>query len=165
MILKILFFKCASSQVVYTVGEDEGWNSEANFDSWSQKYNFSVGDVLVFKYVKGQHNVYEVTEDTFRSCDASNGVIAKYESGNDEIKLNKEKKYWFICNVVGHCLGGMRLNIDVGKGKQANSSSNGETIPQLEPTPPPTSSSSSSSFSVGIWICFLALRIFFKFFP
>lgn len=30
----------------YTVGDDEEWNSQANFLSWSEKYNFTVGDVL-----------------------------------------------------------------------------------------------------------------------
>ncbi|KAF7841256.1 Blue copper protein [Senna tora] len=32
--------------------------------------------VGVFKYVKGEHNAYEVTEKTFRSCDTSSGVLA-----------------------------------------------------------------------------------------
>ncbi|XP_030522956.1 basic blue protein-like [Rhodamnia argentea] len=98
---------------VYTVGDSDGWNSAVDYGVWSQKYNFSVGDVLVFKYVKGQHDVYEVTESTFRSCDTSTGVLAKHTSGNDQVTLTEAKKYWFVCNVAGHCLGGMRFGIVV----------------------------------------------------
>lgn len=124
---------------------------------------------VVFKYVKEQHNAYEVEEKTFRTCDASRGVLAKYESGNDRVTLTEEKKYWFICNVGGHCLGGMRFTIDV---KQASPSSDntGSTdgSPTSQPTElpvtPPTSSSRSSllseSWKIGIYS--LASGMLFK---
>jgi len=74
--------------------------------------------------------VYEVTEETFRSCDAGSGVLAKYESGEDEVALNEVKKYWFICNFAGHCLGGMRFGIEVKDGN------NGAFHPpSMEPAP------------------------------
>lgn len=63
--------------------------------------------------MKGQHNVYEVIESTYKSCDASRGVLATYETGKDEVKLMEAKKHWFICNVDRHCLGGMRFGVDV----------------------------------------------------
>ena len=81
--------------------------------------------------------MYEVTEDTFRSCNASSGVLAKYESGEDRVELNKVKRYWFICNVAGHCLGGMRFGIDV---KDSTNSTDGALTPHIEPTPPDNSS-------------------------
>ncbi|XP_037493689.1 mavicyanin-like [Jatropha curcas] len=156
IIVNMLFlFIHVRSEVVYTVGDEEGWTSDSNFGSWSHKYNFSVGDVLVFKYVKGQHNVYEVMEKTYRSCDTSSGVIAKYESGNDEIKLTQQKKYWFICNVDGHCLGGMRFEIDVKR--QSISTSNGE------PIPPPTSSTTKHALDPWNIYCLVAFGILFKF--
>lgn len=31
---------------VYTVGDDEGWDTGVDYGVWSQKHNFSVGDVL-----------------------------------------------------------------------------------------------------------------------
>ncbi|CAJ1977629.1 unnamed protein product [Sphenostylis stenocarpa] len=119
---------------VYTVGDQDEWSSQTNYASWAGTYNFSRGDVLVFKYMKGQHNVYEVTEDTFRSCDASSGVLAKYESGEDEVALNEVKKYWFICNFAGHCLGGMRFGIKV---KDATNLTHFKDIhpPPIQPTP------------------------------
>ncbi|KAK1324993.1 hypothetical protein QJS10_CPA01g00366 [Acorus calamus] len=102
------------------VGDAEGWDTGINYLSWSQKYNFTVGDVLDFNYVKSQHNAYEVTEDTYRSCDGSKGVVNKYESGQDKVTLTEEKKYWFICNVSGHCLGGMKVGIEVTAAAVAN---------------------------------------------
>lgn len=31
---------------VYTVGDEEEWNSDVNYGSWSHKYNFTLGDIL-----------------------------------------------------------------------------------------------------------------------
>ncbi|XVF67953.1 hypothetical protein PTKIN_Ptkin10aG0163500 [Pterospermum kingtungense] len=149
------FLKAATSEV-YTVGDEDQWNSEVEYVSWSQKYNFTIGDVLVFKYNKGQHNAFEVTEATYRSCDTSSGVLAKYETGNDRVKLTESKKYWFICNVNGHCLGGMRFGIDV---KAGNISTN------LEPTPTPTPSAKSGStyaferWSLGLYLFALGILL------
>ncbi|KAL1186602.1 hypothetical protein V6Z11_A01G188800 [Gossypium hirsutum] len=115
LIMCCSILKGAVSQV-YSVGDENGWSSEVDYGSWSEKYNFTVGDVLEFTYNKGQHNVFEVTESTHRTCDASSGVLAKYESGDDKVELTESKKYWFICNVNGHCLGGMRFGVDVKAG-------------------------------------------------
>ncbi|KAB2045874.1 hypothetical protein ERO13_D01G160700v2 [Gossypium hirsutum] len=97
LIICCSILKGAVSQV-YSVGDESGWSSEVDYGSWSEKYNFTVGDVLEFTYNKGQHNVFEVTESTYRTCDASSGVLAKYESGDDKVELTESKKYWFICN-------------------------------------------------------------------
>ncbi|XP_062081582.1 mavicyanin-like [Humulus lupulus] len=171
LVIYTWFLKGVTSED-YIVGDGDEWNSQGNFLTWSTKYNFTVGDVLVFKYVKGQHDAYEVDEKTFRSCDASSGVLAKYESGNDKVKLTEAKKYWFICNVSGHCFGGMRFSIDV---KQANDPSSDDTNPTTDGSPtsqpdelpavPPTSSSrstlSSESWKNGIYT--LVFGILFRF--
>nr|KYP69187.1 Blue copper protein [Cajanus cajan] len=130
---------------VYTVGDQDEWSSQTNYARWAERHSFNRGDVLVFKYVKGQHNVYEVSEETFRSCDASSGVLAKYESGEDEVALNEVKKYWFICNVVGHCLGGMRFGIQV---KGDSNVTDGVFHSPIAPTP---SSNSCSSYISQRW--------------
>lgn len=31
----------------------------------------------------------------------------------DEIKLTEAKEYWFICNIAGHCLGGMKFIVNL----------------------------------------------------
>ncbi|KAG5077378.1 hypothetical protein JHK82_056073 [Glycine max] len=98
-------------------------------------------------YVKGQHNVYEVTEDTFRSCDASSGVLAKFETGEDQVALSEVKRYWFICNVAGHCLGGMRFGIEVKDGNNNVTNSTDVAFnPPIEPTP---SDNSCTSYYVS----------------
>ncbi|KAE8690687.1 hypothetical protein F3Y22_tig00110893pilonHSYRG00286 [Hibiscus syriacus] len=122
------FFNGAVSEV-YNVGDENGWNSEVDYASWTAKYNFTVGDILEFKYNKGQHNAFEVTESTYRTCESSSGVLAKYESGEDKVKLNESKKYWFVCNVTGHCLGGMRFGIQVKAGH--NTTTNSEPVPSV----------------------------------
>ncbi|KAF1878313.1 hypothetical protein Lal_00046980 [Lupinus albus] len=148
VLLYSFLLNCAMA-TVYTVGDQEGWNSQTNYASWAEGYNFSLGDVLVShqifvqklrkyyveqKYVREQHNVYEVTEDTFRSCNTSSGVLAKYDSGEDGVKLNKVKKYWFICDIPGHCLGGMRFGIEAINSSNATNSIYDTLIPQIEPT-------------------------------
>ena len=45
VMMNFLFLNGATSEV-YKVGDEEAWNAEADFVSWSQKYKFSVGDVL-----------------------------------------------------------------------------------------------------------------------
>ncbi|CAN6481228.1 unnamed protein product [Victoria cruziana] len=97
---------------VYVVGDDDEWTLGVNYDEWSQKYNFTVGDTLVFRYVNTQHNVYMVRQRTFMSCNASAGVLKIYTSGNDQIVL-RSRKYWFICGVPGHCSGGMKFGLNL----------------------------------------------------
>ncbi|KAJ8490561.1 hypothetical protein OPV22_012282 [Ensete ventricosum] len=104
----------------YMVGDDDGWTTGTNYLTWSEKYNFTVGDVLVFRYLAGQHDVYQVTEETYRSCNSSSGVLRRYASGADRVALEEATTYWFICNTSGHCLGGMKFGISV-----PNSSSQG----------------------------------------
>ncbi|XP_077246659.1 mavicyanin-like [Tasmannia lanceolata] len=118
---------------VYTVGDDYGWTTGTNYMTWAAKYNFTVGDVLVFNYVKGQHNTYEVSEDTYRSCDSSTGVLEKYDSGNDRVMLKEARNYWFICNIPGHCLGGMRFGVDV-KVDNSTVQSNYNPVPASPPS-------------------------------
>ena len=68
-----------------------------------------------------QHNVYEVTEEVYRSCDTGgggdgDGVRAKYTSGYDRVVLAEARGHWFICDVPGHCQGGMRVAVNVSAG-------------------------------------------------
>ena len=69
----------------------------------------------VFEYVKSQHNVYQVTEAAYRTCDpsAAGSVLATYDPGFDNVPLPEAKSYWFICEISGHCMGGMKLAVTV----------------------------------------------------
>ena len=102
--------------------------------------------------------MYEVTEATYRSCNGSTGVLATYERGNDQIELDQAKKYWLICNIGGHCLGGMRFFIDV---KEANSTNLRPTAtPQSEPPPPPPASSCATIYVFDGWSFWISLIAF-----
>jgi hypothetical protein len=47
LMANFLFLKgSTATSEVHTVGDEEEWNDGKDFFSWSQKYNFSVGDVL-----------------------------------------------------------------------------------------------------------------------
>ncbi|CAK9315304.1 unnamed protein product [Citrullus colocynthis] len=142
---------------VFLVGDEDGWNSGINFVNWSQNHNFTKGDFLVFNYLNNEHNVYEVIEETYRSCDASNGVLDEYDSGNDKIELKEARNYWFICNVAGHCLGGMRFGIEV---KEANSSIHIPLNPLQSPPPKPSHASNCGRYPMWTsFICILAFKI------
>ncbi|XAR72686.1 hypothetical protein NMG60_11019412 [Bertholletia excelsa] len=154
LLLTFIFLLNGVVSEVYTVGDDDQWESGISYFDWSEKYNFTVGDVLVFKYVKGQHNAYEVTEKTYQTCNTSTGVLAKYESGNDEVNLTEAKKYWFICDKEGHCLGGMRFGIQVKE--KANATGHNQS--------PPPPNNGHPSKSRGTLIYLLALGFYPVFF-
>lgn len=99
--------------------------------------------------------MYEVSEETYRSCNASKGVVGEYDSGNDEIELKEARKYWFICNVAGHCLGGMRFGIEVN---QPNSTIH---VPNSDFQPPPPTTNHGSYESYQIWSSTLIFIIAF----
>uniref|UniRef100_A0A0D9XG63 Phytocyanin domain-containing protein n=1 Tax=Leersia perrieri TaxID=77586 RepID=A0A0D9XG63_9ORYZ len=111
----------------YTVGDSEGWTIGPSYLAWSQKYNFTAGDTLLFSYVQKQHDVVRVTQDAFRTCETTNAtVVARWATGRDVVELAALGNYYFICNVSGHCLGGMKFSVAVG-----------EPAPPPSPPPPP----------------------------
>lgn len=99
-----------------------------------------------------QHNVYEVTEEVYRSCDTAggdgdgDGVRAKYTSGYDRVVLAEARGYWFICDVPGHCQGGMRVAVNVSAGA-AGGGSGGP--PMTVNSPPPDGSAASTTTAKG----------------
>lgn len=110
----------------YTVGDSEGWTIGPSYLAWSTKYNFTAGDTLVFSYVQRQHDVLRVSQDAFRTCDPENQTVQRWASGRDVVELAAPGSYYFICNVSGHCLGGMKFSVAVG-----------EPLPLPSPPPPP----------------------------
>ncbi|EHA8592498.1 stellacyanin-like [Cocos nucifera] len=133
----------------YTVGDDLGWETGNDYLRWSQKYKFSVGDVLVFKYAKGQHDVCQVTEETYRSCNSTSGNINYYNSGNDRVNLTEAGKYWFICDVSGHCLGGMKFGISVASASPSGGGGGGDGVGFAPP--PREQGGGAAREGVGRW--------------
>ena len=121
------------------------------------------GVCIVFKYVEGQHNVFEVGESTYRSCDSSGVVLSMHTTGNDRIELTEARKYWFICGIVGHCLGGMRFGIEVGRSRNSTE----DIVPNGSPSgaPPQVTEARSSSDcllskGLGNWVLFVTFFAF-----
>ncbi|XP_038900873.1 blue copper protein-like [Benincasa hispida] len=126
----------------YTVGDSGGWEIGANFQSWASSKNFTIGDVLIFEY-SANHDVLEVNEPDFSSCSASN-PIEKHTGGSTVITLLTSGKRFFICGVPGHCLSGMKVEIDTLATPSPPPSSMAtppSPPPEVTPSsPPPTSS-------------------------
>nr|XP_051189228.1 uclacyanin-3-like [Lolium perenne] len=111
----------------YTVGDSDGWAIGPNYDAWSQQYNFTAGDTLAFNYVPVLHDVYQVTQDAFRTCQPAAGqTVRMWASGSDVVDLAAPGDYYFLCNAPGHCFGGMKLSVSVA------------TPPPPPPSSPPT---------------------------
>ncbi|TVU07576.1 hypothetical protein EJB05_40938 [Eragrostis curvula] len=154
----LLLLLSRAGAVEYVVGDgDFGWDSGVNYISWAKEHTFAVGDVLVFQYVSSQHNVYEVTASTYRSCDAAGdkGVVAKYTSGFDKVALSEARSYWFICEFPGHCLGGMKLAVNVS----ANGAEGGGGAPSPTTNEPPPPSSNAAGGRPGWMAMGLALGV------
>ncbi|XP_050379829.1 uclacyanin 1-like [Argentina anserina] len=136
---------CAGSGVVHRVGGPEGWVVPVNYNQWSASKEFHVGDSLLFSYLKSYHNVMEVTEQAFKSCNSSS-PIATYDSGSDTIMLTRPGRYYFLCGAPNHCDGGQKVQIVVSLPKPDS------PVSSPRPTPsglssPPTPSPAPSRFS------------------
>ncbi|XP_044494325.1 stellacyanin-like [Mangifera indica] len=105
-----------SFATVYKVGDSAGWTlpfiGHVNYTDWASNKTFHVGDVLEFTYSNLFHNVEQVTQKKYESCDATS-PIASYSSGNDYIILKTIGHEYFICGVADHCLLGQKVDINV----------------------------------------------------
>ncbi|XP_065036543.1 chemocyanin-like [Musa acuminata AAA Group] len=149
--MSVLLLENLVGAASYTVGDAEGWTYGLDYQRWAQKYNFTVGDALLFSYIRGQHDVYRVVEDTFRSCDVSSGVVSSYDSGNDVVNLTRAAKYWFLCNVKGHCRGGMRFGITVARASPSPSGGGDGESPFPTSPPPPLPGNAGASVARTTW--------------
>ncbi|KAM0907289.1 hypothetical protein ACQ4PT_016231 [Festuca glaucescens] len=156
----------------YTVGDSGGWTIGPNYLAWSQKYNFTAGDTLAFNYVPGQHDVYQVTQDAFRTCEPAAGqTLRMWASGQDVAGLAAPGDYYFLCNITGHCLGGMKFTVAVAAPPPAPPPPPPPpAFPTPVPPPPPSSGTSlygrrlswpdvakiSFLAGVGLWIGLLS---------
>ncbi|KAI3672513.1 hypothetical protein L6452_38602 [Arctium lappa] len=96
---------------VYTVGDTAGWALSVDYTTWTSDKTFKVGDSLVFNY-DSSHTVDEVSSGDYTTCTVENSIVS-YNSGPTTIALNTTSKHYFICGVVGHCSGGMKLTVAV----------------------------------------------------
>ncbi|KAK1616456.1 hypothetical protein QYE76_021973 [Lolium multiflorum] len=91
----------------WTVGGDKGWSF--GVAGWENDKPIQAGDMLVFKYKPGAHNVVEVNVAGYMECKAPDGAKV-YSTGNDSFEMPGGKAY-YICSIPGHCEKGMRIGI------------------------------------------------------
>ncbi|CAA0836673.1 Cupredoxin superfamily protein [Striga hermonthica] len=139
--------KCSAT--VYTVGDNGGWDISTDLDSWKQGKTFVVGDTLLFQYSK-YHSVSEVTKENYEGCNTGN-VLQTSSNSNTSFALTRPGDRYFVCGNRLHCLGGMKLHVNV-VGNQALSpfgSPVGSPVGSPEAQPggvlPPAGSSSTSN--------------------
>ncbi|KAF5749622.1 Blue copper -like protein [Tripterygium wilfordii] len=141
-----------SQAVEYVVGDSTGWvvpSANTFYSTWASGKNFSVGDVLVFNFATGAHDVAVVTDDAYESCNTAN-PINQTNTGPARITLTNDTDYYFICTIAGHCASGQKLEIDVdGTG----------TAPS--PTSPPPPSSAASSLVAALFVSLTSIAIGF----
>ncbi|KAL2477521.1 Basic blue protein [Forsythia ovata] len=107
MCLVVLFYCEVVEAATYTVGGANGWTFDVA--DWPKGKNFKAGDILVFNYSPGTHDVVVVDESGYNSCISPSGAKV-YQTGKDHIKLVKGQNY-FICDFEGHCDFGMKIAI------------------------------------------------------
>ncbi|XP_030464872.1 blue copper protein-like [Syzygium oleosum] len=129
--------------VTYTVGDTMGWTIPAGgaaaYQAWASNNIFEVGDILVFNFNNGAHDVAEVTESDFNSCNGANTLsISTVPPGR--ITLATAGQHFFICTVPGHCLSGQQVAINV-----TAASPSGTPPPSSPAAPPPKVATPPSS--------------------
>ncbi|XP_048573182.1 chemocyanin-like [Triticum urartu] len=107
VLLCVLLHGDFAESKVYTVGDRAGWALSSG--GWPRGKRFRAGDVLLFKYGRGAHNVVAVNAAGYKSCSAARGGRT-YNSGSDRVTLARGTNY-FICSVPGHCQAGMKMAV------------------------------------------------------
>ncbi|KAK3015261.1 hypothetical protein RJ639_006049 [Escallonia herrerae] len=117
----------------FTVGGPTGgWDTSTNLQSWASSQTFLVGDNLVFQYTPN-HDVLEVSKADYDSCQASNPILM-FAGGTTIIPLASTGKRYFICGTSGHCIQGMKVEVDT---LAASAPPPASPPPATPSTPPP----------------------------
>ncbi|KAK9070660.1 hypothetical protein SSX86_011062 [Deinandra increscens subsp. villosa] len=104
-----LHVEVAEAATTYVVGGRSGWTF--NLSGWPRGKKFKAGDLLVFNYQIGAHNVVAVDKAGYDGCRTSPRNAKVFTSGKDNIRLNKGLNN-FICTLPGHCASGMKIQIN-----------------------------------------------------
>ncbi|KAF8663934.1 hypothetical protein HU200_055277 [Digitaria exilis] len=116
----------------YVVGDPSGgWDGKTDYKSWAAAQTFAPGDTLTFKY-NSYHNVLEVTKEAFEACTTTNPITFD-NSGTTTVLLTMPGTRYFICGGPGHCLNGMKMEVQVADRPSPTTPSS----PPPLPTPPP----------------------------
>ncbi|XP_071742243.1 blue copper protein 1a-like [Rutidosis leptorrhynchoides] len=137
MMVAAMQMQSSMAQTRHVVGGPLGWtipsNGPAAYSTWASQQTFRVGDVLVFNFTTGNHNVAEVSQAAYGPCTSTN-PISMTTTGPASITLTTAGTHYYICTVGGHCQIGQKLTVNVVGAATAPT-----TPPAAAPTtPPPT---------------------------
>ncbi|XP_022159180.1 mavicyanin-like [Momordica charantia] len=128
-------FAVSVGAAVHKVGDSAGWTTliPVDYAKWASSNNFHVGDSLLFSYNNKFHNVLQVNQQQYGSCNSSSPA-ASYNSGADSIALKRTGTFYFLCGFPGHCQEGQKVEIKVTR---ASSSAALALSPGPSPSPSP----------------------------
>ncbi|KAM3275903.1 hypothetical protein ACQJBY_044348 [Aegilops geniculata] len=113
-LVALLVTSCAAAAAATTfdVGDGHGWQTGVDYTDWTSDKTFAVGDTLVFNYTSKAHTVTEVNKSGYDACSGGNS-LSNDDSGATTITLTTPGVHYFICDIPGHCAGGMKLAVTV----------------------------------------------------
>ncbi|KAI4380647.1 hypothetical protein MLD38_006814 [Melastoma candidum] len=102
---------------VHVVGGSLGWivppGGPIAYSTWAANQTFVVGDVLVFNFTNGSHDVVEVSKPEFDSCNATNSSNTIMTMSPANYTLGGAGSRYFICTFQRHCSLGQKLAINI----------------------------------------------------
>ncbi|KAI5070446.1 hypothetical protein GOP47_0014789 [Adiantum capillus-veneris] len=131
----------AAYGATHTVGGSRGWDLGVDYTNWAAGVTFKVGDVLFFPYTQTVHNVVVVNKAGYDACSDAN-AITTLSAGNDNVTLTTAGTHYYLCSVVGHCSGGMKLTVMVAAAAAAAPASTPTGATALSPIATPSSAPS-----------------------
>ncbi|PIN14686.1 hypothetical protein CDL12_12681 [Handroanthus impetiginosus] len=156
-LLAVLVVAVAAAQLVgnasaatYTVGDSFGWavppNGPSNYSNWASQHVFRAGDVLVFNFNTGQHDVAYVNRSAFDACNSTSSIFLE-AVGPANFTLNSTGEHYYICTFGQHCSLGQKLAINV-TGASTSPSPPPSPSTRTTPTPASTPTPSRSPFAL-----------------
>ncbi|RRT52615.1 hypothetical protein BHE74_00035288 [Ensete ventricosum] len=92
--------------------------------------------VTVFEY-STYHTVNEVDRAGYESCNYASPLLTG-GNGNTTVPLTSPGERYFVCGVTLHCLGGMKLHVNVESNQTAETPTGSPpSVTQAEAVPPP----------------------------
>ncbi|KAJ4960240.1 hypothetical protein NE237_020150 [Protea cynaroides] len=110
ILLSSILFRCVTA-TNHTVGGPTGWGLTSDVKNWASNTSFFTGDNLVFVY-RPEHDVIEVEEQGYAQCQIRS-PIRTHNAGTTVIPLTYPGTRYFVCGKPGHCLEGLKLQVDV----------------------------------------------------
>ncbi|GFY82008.1 cupredoxin superfamily protein [Actinidia rufa] len=142
-VLVIFGLALTSKATMYTVGDNSGWDISTDLDTWAKDKRFVVGDILAFQF-SSYHSVNEVAKQSYEGCNTTN-VLQSSSNGNTSFPLNTPGDRYFVCGNKLHCLGGMKLHVQVEENQGALSPAGAPESGAALPTSPSSKSGNPSA--------------------